>query len=159
MAWQVRVTMDRGEPVEEADPVVASAPPPSICGARWYRGDLHLHTVHSDGERDPDELVAAAQAGGLDFIVSTDHNTNAANRVWPACRTGGLLVIPGEEVTTRHGHWLAVGLSPHGWVDWRYGPSDGVFPRFAAEVRRSRWLGGRRASVRAAAGIGVGVRF
>ena len=140
MAWQVRVTMDRGEPVEEADPVVASAPPPSICGARWYRGDLHLHTVHSDGERDPDELVAAAQAGGLDFIVSTEHNTNAANRVWPACRTGGLLVIPGEEVTTRHGHWLAVGLAPHGWVDWRYGRSDGVFPRFAAEVRQAGGL-------------------
>jgi hypothetical protein len=140
MAWQVRVTMDRGEPVEKADPVVASAPPPSICGARWYRGDLHLHTVHSDGERDPDELAAAAQAGGLDFIVSTEHNTNAANRVWPACRTGGLLVIPGEEVTTRHGHWLAVGLAPHGWVDWRYGPSDGVFPRFAAEVRQAGGL-------------------
>jgi hypothetical protein len=135
MAWQVRVTMDRGEPVEEAEPAVAWPPPPSICGARWYRGDLHLHTVHSDGERDLDELAAAAQAAGLDFIVSTDHNTNAANRVWPACRTGGVLVIPGEEVTTRHGHWLAVGLAPHGWVDWRYGPSDGVFPRFAAEVR------------------------
>jgi hypothetical protein len=140
MAWQVRVTMDRGEPVAEADPVVAAPPPPSICGARWYRGDLHLHTVHSDGERDPDEMVAAAKIAGLDFIVSTDHNTNAANRVWPACRTGGLLVIPGEEVTTRHGHWLAVGLSPHGWVDWRYGPSDGVFPRFAAEVREAGGL-------------------
>ena len=109
--------------------------PPSVSGARWFRGDLHLHTVHSDGERDPDELAAAARASGLDFIVSTEHNTNAANRVWPACRTGGLLVIPGEEVTTRHGHWLAVGLSPRAWVDWRYGPSDGVFPRFAAQVR------------------------
>lgn len=140
MAWRARVTMDRGEPVEEAEPVVAFPPPPSVTGARWYRGDLHLHTVHSDGERDPDELALAAQAGGLDFIVSTEHNTNAANRVWPACRTGGLLVIPGEEVTTRHGHWLAVGLAPHGWVDWRYGPSDGVFPRFAAEVREAGGL-------------------
>jgi hypothetical protein len=45
------------------------------------------------------------------------------------------LVIPGEEVTTRHGHWLAVGLPPNGWVDWRYAPRDAVFPRFAAEVR------------------------
>ena len=54
--------------------------------------------------------------------------------------TGGLLVIPGEEVTTRHGHWLAVGLAPQGWVDWRYGRSDGVFPRFAAEVpKRVAW--------------------
>jgi predicted metal-dependent phosphoesterase TrpH len=99
-----------------------------------------LHTVHSDGERQPGELVSAAHASGLDFIVSTDHNTNSANRVWPACRTGSLLVIPGEEVTTRHGHWLAVGLSSHAWIDWRYGPRDGVFPRFAAQVREAGGL-------------------
>ncbi|HZC11456.1 MAG TPA: CehA/McbA family metallohydrolase [Mycobacterium sp.] len=135
MAWDVHVTLERGQSVAEREPMVAFSPPPSLSGARWFRGDLHLHTVHSDGEREPDEMIAAARASGLDFIVSTEHNTNAANRVWPACRTGGLLVIPGEEVTTRHGHWLAVGLSPHAWVDWRYGPSDGVFPRFAAQVR------------------------
>jgi hypothetical protein len=143
MAWQVRVTMERGQgtmeqPAAEGDSVIA-LPPPVRC-ARWYRGDLHLHTVHSDGERDPGEMVSAAHASGLDFIVSTDHNTTSANRVWPVCRTGGLLVIPGEEVTTRHGHWLAVGLSPHGWVDWRYGPRDGVFPRFAAEVHEAGGL-------------------
>jgi hypothetical protein len=135
MTWDVHVTMERGVAVAAPEPAAAFSPPPSVSGARWFRGDLHLHTVHSDGERDPEELAAAARAGGLDFIVSTEHNTNAANRVWPACRTSGLLVIPGEEVTTRHGHWLAVGLSPHAWVDWRYGPSDGVFPRFAAQVR------------------------
>jgi hypothetical protein len=135
MAWQVRVIMERGDDEQpEGEPAIAPAPP-SICGARWYRGDLHLHTVHSDGERDPSELASAAQANDLDFIVSTDHNTNAANRAWQASDTGTLLVISGEEVTTRHGHWLAVGLPPRAWVDWRYGPGDGVFPRFAAEVR------------------------
>jgi hypothetical protein len=135
MAWQVRVTMERGEDGQPEGGSVVAPAPPSICGARWYRGDLHLHTVHSDGERHPNELASAAQSSGLDFIVSTDHNTSAANQAWPASRTGNLLVIPGEEVTTRHGHWLAVGLSPRAWVDWRYGPGDGVFPRFAAEVR------------------------
>ena len=138
MAWEAHITMEREEncePLAECEPVVAFPPPPSVSGARWYRGDLHLHTVHSDGQRDPDEMAAAARASGLDFIVSTEHNTNSANRAWLTQRTGGLLVIPGEEVTTRHGHWLAVGLSPGAWVDWRYGPSDGVFPRFAAEVR------------------------
>ncbi len=44
-------------------------------------------------------------------------------------------MVAGEEVTTRHGHWLAVGLPPRGWVDWRYGPRDGVFERYADEVR------------------------
>jgi hypothetical protein len=137
MAWEAHVTLERGPaagrlPESEA---VQPLPPPSVTGARWYRGDLHLHTVHSDGERHPEELASAARASGLDFIVSTEHNTNSANRAWPACHTAGLLVIPGEEVTTRHGHWLAVGLAPRAWVDWRYGPSDGVFPRFAAQVR------------------------
>jgi hypothetical protein len=135
MAWDVHVTLERGPSVVERAPAVTFSPPPSISGPRWFRGDLHLHTVHSDGQREPEEMATAARASGLDFIVSTEHNTNSANRVWPACRTGGLLVIPGEEVTTRHGHWLAVGLAPHAWVDWRYGPSDGVFPRFAAQVR------------------------
>jgi hypothetical protein len=135
MAWDVHVTLERGQSVAKREPMIAFSPPPSVSGARWFRGDLHLHTVHSDGAREPDEMIAAARASGLDFIASTEHNTNSANRVWPACRTGGLLVIPGEEVTTRHGHWLAVGLSSHAWVDWRYGPSDGVFPRFAAQVR------------------------
>ncbi|ORW32543.1 hypothetical protein AWB91_11415 [Mycobacterium paraense] len=134
MAWEARVTLERGQPGPESAPAIAHPAPP-VGRAGWYRGDLHLHTVHSDGQRHPGELVAAAHESGLDFIVSTDHNTNSANRVWPACRTGGLLVIPGEEVTTRHGHWLAVGLPPGGWVDWRYAPRDGVFPRFAGEVR------------------------
>jgi hypothetical protein len=134
MAWQAHVSLERGHPASDNGAMVAYPPPP-VGGAGWYRGDLHMHTVHSDGQRDPGEMVTAAQASGLNFIVSTDHNTNSANRVWPACRTGALLVIPGEEVTTRHGHWLAVGLSPHAWVDWRYAPRDGVFPRFAAEVR------------------------
>jgi hypothetical protein len=146
----VRVTLERGEPgvpgdTERTPPAgyggpVLARPPASMSSARWYRGDLHLHTVHSDGERHPGELVSEAQAGGLDFIVSTEHNTNAANRVWQTCRTGSLLVIPGEEVTTRHGHWLAVGLPAHGWFDWRYGPRDGVFPRFAAEARAAGGL-------------------
>ncbi|MBV9512434.1 MAG: CehA/McbA family metallohydrolase, partial [Mycobacteriaceae bacterium] len=36
---------------------------------------------------------------------------------------------------TRHGHWLAVGLPPHGWIDWRYAPRDDAFGRFATQVR------------------------
>jgi hypothetical protein len=139
MAWEARVTLERGQSGPESGPMVAYPAPP-VGRAGWYRGDLHLHTVHSDGQRHPGELVAAARESGLDFIVSTDHNTNSANRVWPACRTSGLLVIPGEEVTTRHGHWLAVGLPPGGWVDWRYAPRDGVFPRFASEVRSADGL-------------------
>jgi hypothetical protein len=41
-------------------------------------------------------------------------------------------------VTTRHGHWLAVGLPDGAWVDWRYG--RGGLPRYAAQVREAGGL-------------------
>lgn len=40
-----------------------------------YRGNIHMHTVYSDGAGQPAELIAAAQRTGLDFIIVTDHNT------------------------------------------------------------------------------------
>ena len=80
-------------------------------------------------------MAAAATSAGLDFIVSTDHNTSSANRAWAATTNDGLEVIAGEEVTTRHGHWLAIALPPGGWIDWRYAPRDGVFATYAARVR------------------------
>lgn len=135
MEWQADVTLHRGTPrdaLQQADhtPVTAGS-----RGTGWYRGDLHVHTVHSDGSLATSDVVTAARSAGLDFVVSTDHNTNSANREWAGGVTEGLLVVAGEEVTTRHGHWLAVGLQPHGWVDWRYSPRDGVFARYAEDVQ------------------------
>ncbi|WP_432830027.1 CehA/McbA family metallohydrolase [Dactylosporangium sp. CA-092794] len=139
MRWQARIVLEHGEPGD----CLATGPAPAAAAGRgtgWYRGDLHLHTVHSDGRRRPAELVAEARAAGLDFIVSTEHNTNAANRMWAAAQPDDLLVVAGEEVTTRHGHWLAVGLGPGEWVDWRYAPRDRVFGRYAEQVRRGGGL-------------------
>ncbi|HUO38757.1 MAG TPA: CehA/McbA family metallohydrolase [Mycobacterium sp.] len=136
MGWRARIVLEHD--VAETIALKRSTERGTVTSPRghgWYRGDLHLHTVHSDGRHDATDLAAAARAAGLDFIVSTDHNTNSANREWEACATDGLLVVAGEEVTTRHGHWLAVGLPPGGWVDWRYTPRDGVFPRYAEHVR------------------------
>jgi len=136
MRWRASVVLEHGEP--QPPPPATATPAPGVPprrGAGWYRGDLHLHTVHSDGRREPGELIADARASGLDFIASTDHNTSAANREWLTTRPGEFPVLPGEEVTTRHGHWLAVGLLPGAWVDWRYGPRDRVFARYAAAVR------------------------
>jgi hypothetical protein len=101
----------------------------------WYRGDLHLHTVHSDGASTPAEVAAGAVAAGLDFVVSTDHNTPSAHSAFARLERPDLLVVPGEEVTTRAGHWGALGLPPGRWVDWRHRPGDGAFPRAARQVR------------------------
>ncbi len=39
-----------------------------------YVGNLHVHSVYSDGSGTHEEVVRAAIAAGLDFVVVTDHN-------------------------------------------------------------------------------------
>jgi PHP-associated len=107
---------------------------------RWYRGDCHVHSVHSHGgELTPEQLAAGAREAGLDFIATTEHNTSVAHGAWgPAA--GDLMVILGQEVTTRTGHWLALGIEPGQVVEWRYGLRDDLIDRYLDEVHRSGGL-------------------
>lgn len=92
----------------------------NAVGPRWYRGDLHAHTIYSDGKRTPSELIEAAKSRSLDFIFSTDHNTPSSNNIWGKYAPKNFLVGRGEEVTTRNGHWNAIGLGFGQWIDFRY---------------------------------------
>ncbi|MFJ8472279.1 CehA/McbA family metallohydrolase [Kitasatospora sp. NPDC094011] len=137
--YRVQVTLRFGEPGPEFTPHY----PPDRArgrGRAWYRGDCHLHTVYSDGRRLPEEVAAGARAAGLDFIVSTDHNTSSSHAVWGPLAGPDLLIVPGEEITTRNGHWLALGLEPGQFVDWRYRSRDEEYPRFVRQVHRSGGL-------------------
>lgn len=108
---------------------------------RWYRGDCHVHSVHSNGgELTPPQLAAEARAAGLDFIATTEHNTSGAHDAWDLLAGDDLVVIRGQEVTTRTGHWLALGIEPGQVVDWRYGLRDDLIDRHLAEVHRSGGL-------------------
>ncbi len=104
-------------------------------GPGWYRGDCHLHTVHSDGRHTQRSLLALAREAGLDFIGSTEHNTSSAQLTWGRHVPDDFLVIPGEEVTTRAGHWLALGLPAGTWIDWRFRPQDDELAMFTERVR------------------------
>ncbi|MCZ4095645.1 CehA/McbA family metallohydrolase [Streptomyces sp. So13.3] len=104
-------------------------------GRAWYRGDCHLHTVHSDGQRTPAEVTAAARAAGLDFINTSEHNTTSAHSVYGPLAGDDLLVLTGEEITTRNGHYLAIGTDPGVWFDWRYRARDDAYARFARKIR------------------------
>ncbi|MFD7504024.1 CehA/McbA family metallohydrolase [Streptomyces sp. NPDC059850] len=109
-------------------------------GRAWYRGDSHLHTVHSDGKRTPAELVAAARAAGLDFITTTEHNTTSAHGAFEGLWGDDLLIITGEEVTTRNGHVVALGIAPGTFIDWRYRARDNRFGQFARKIRQAGGL-------------------
>jgi hypothetical protein len=140
MAYRVEVTL-------RTDARAARAFEPSHAplqangrGRAWYRGDLHTHTVHSDGQWQPQELLDAARAAGLDFIVSTEHNTNTAHGIWGRHTADDLLIINGEEVTTRNGHLVAAGLAAGTWLDWRHRAVDGTLPGVLAEIHQQDGL-------------------
>ena len=97
------------------------APPPTPrvlrSGPAWYCGDLHCHTYHSDGTAPLSDLVAAARAQGLDFLAVTEHNTISHLPELAEYMGPDLLLIPGEEITTFHGHANTWGI--RGWQEFR----------------------------------------
>ncbi len=74
---------------------------------KWLKGDTHLHTINSDGELTPEQLIQALQKKGLDWAIITDHNYPAADS--PRMEND-LLLIQGEEVTGRGGHFNVWGI-------------------------------------------------
>lgn len=107
------------------EPVAVDGPPrgsarglPAPDGLTWYAGDMHAHSVHSDGSQSIDWLAARAAASGLDFLAVTDHNTVSHHPRLPAIGARhGVGLIPGQEVTTARGHANAFG--DIGWIDFR----------------------------------------
>jgi len=116
----------------------------------WYRGDLHMHTGHSDGtcpsqsgENVPCPVFFTAQAAakrGLDFIAISDHN---ATSQYDALRElqpyfDRLLFIPGREITTTAGHANLFGTMRY--LDYHVG--DSHTPDINAMARQAHDLGG-----------------
>ncbi|KAB5578305.1 PHP domain protein [Coniochaeta sp. 2T2.1] len=121
VSYTVHITLD-----DKPRPVFTSTPAPSRAQfsgdlklqpgrrpkSRWLAGDFHAHTVYSDGKFTLPELAQKALDRGIDFFFSTEHNTFSANLAWGPHVPRNFLVGRGIEVTTKAGHWNAIGLLP-----------------------------------------------
>lgn len=87
----------------------------------WYKGELHCHTVHSDGDSTVAEVIQIAESLGLNFLAITDHN-NRSQQIDLARAQTSLTLIPGYEVTTYYGHWNIWGSGD--WIDFRVQSPD-----------------------------------
>jgi len=114
------------EAVLEVEILGADAP-------RWFAGEMHSHTNHSDGRASLAEVRQAVREHGLDFMVLSDHNTIAAHPDIPK-ENRQPLVIPGLEWTTFHGHAVAVGVREY--IDWRAEKQDTLHEKTAAVHRQ-----------------------
>lgn len=74
---------------------------PQQAAPRWYKGNTHTHTLNSDGDSTPDDVVKWYRSHGYQFLVLTDHNfltsVDGLNALHGADEK--FLVIRGEEVT------------------------------------------------------------
>ncbi|OKI48939.1 CehA/McbA family metallohydrolase [Micromonospora sp. CB01531] len=130
LPYEVTATTSTRSPAPPAAPEPPPRPArpprpalPEVDGRRWLAGDLHTHTVHSDGAYTVDELAALATARGLDFLAVTDHNTVSHHPWLPAASARyGITLVPGQEVTTDRGHANVFG--PVGWIDFRQPPDE-----------------------------------
>ncbi|GAA3466030.1 CehA/McbA family metallohydrolase [Nonomuraea roseola] len=110
--YRLAVTARQGHGVA---PEVNVSAPELIGGPGWYRGELHSHSLHSDGQKPVGDLVKAAKRAGLDFLAISDHFTASHWHDLPGHDGEGLVLLHSMELTSHRGHANLHGLTR--WVD------------------------------------------
>jgi hypothetical protein len=101
---------------------------------RLFKGDLHTHTLASDGVLTAEELAQLARRQGLDFLAITDHNQMVSTEALP--RIPGITLIPGVEWTHFQGHANFLGIDRPYDEPFFTNHLDGVKARFASARER-----------------------
>lgn len=66
----------------------------------WYSGDVHSHSLFSDGSQNPSDMARAWIANGVDFAALTDHNQNQQGEEFEELTSEEFLAFNSVEVTT-----------------------------------------------------------
>ncbi len=97
----------------------------------WLKGDLHAHSLHSDGDSSVAAVIEAVESKGLEFFALTEHDSNmfeAGNYDnvipphWgdPDYTSDHLVLLYGVEWTTNMGHANVWGSAPFDYTElWR----------------------------------------
>jgi hypothetical protein len=78
--------------------------PPTIA-----LGAYHVHSSRSDGTGTVDDIAAAAQRAGLQFVIVTDHG-DGTRPIDPPAYRHGVLCLDGAEISSFDGHIVALDL-------------------------------------------------
>jgi hypothetical protein len=74
---------------------------PDLLARRPFRGDLHMHSIRSDGKESPAYVAGACRGIGMDFMALTDHRQYGPSLEAQRAYDGvpiDLAIVPGEEV-------------------------------------------------------------
>lgn len=94
----------------------------------FLKGNLHTHTLESDGDAPVGEVLAWYKAHGYAFVAITDHNKLVGTSTYAAA---GFLPLPGDELSSRA--WVGeTRLSLHVNALCGTAPATGVEARLPA---------------------------
>jgi len=119
---------------------------PQPGSATVLEADLHVHPFPGDGVLTVGELRHEAERRGLDVIAVTAHNNRVGLDFAPqrGDDPGGVIVLPGQEITAPGFHIVAVGIDR--LIDWRLNAADAIASihaqggvALAAHPVRSSW--------------------
>lgn len=76
--------------------------------------DTHIHSKYSKDSITPlEDIIKYSQKIGLNAIAITDHDEIEGTWAVRKCEHEGLILIPGEEVSTTEGHIVALGITDY----------------------------------------------
>jgi hypothetical protein len=79
---------------------------------KWYRGNLHTHTINSDGDSTPYDVMAWYKRNGYQFLAITDHNTFTDPGPIDTNPNDDFLLIAAEEISNEKTvHVNALGIT------------------------------------------------
>jgi predicted metal-dependent phosphoesterase TrpH len=80
----------------------------------WYKGDLHSHSLYSDGDSSVCDVLDIAEGKGFDYFVLTDHNT-ADQWLDSQYYSNKMILLYGVEWTSDKGHANIWSDRPYDW--------------------------------------------
>lgn len=105
-----------------ATPAPTAIPPvDSLTTGVWMKGDLHVHSRHSnDSTNNPvAKIVSLAEDVGMDYLLISDHDNHVggdvADNTWidPEFVSDSVFLLYGAEWTTHRGHGTVMSAKPY----------------------------------------------
>lgn len=98
---------------------------------RWWKGNLHTHTLWSDGDDFPESVADWYRTQGYQFLALSDHNILSHGERW--------MTVSNIAARAKGEHWRGASFSPrdafagyiqrfgHHWVETRTHPTNAQF--------------------------------
>jgi hypothetical protein len=138
--YTITLSFDGARPPNRMVDVPKYSPGTLNAKADWYAGNLHCHSLHSDGGLSLVDLAKRNRQFGFQYMASTEHNTPTAHFRFAevAKEVPDLLLLEGTELTTPGGHANIIGQKPGYWWDFRTQPGDGGLALLLREVAKQK---------------------